>query len=663
MKAPKKTPLALSRSLPDAPLCQTGFRVRVMRMFAVALGAAAIVAASPASAARYLDEVFACNTWNTSGSGTACQQKLDIVYGTALDENNTGATIELKLDRRAPPASDTVTNRPVIVWAHGGGFTGGGKGAESFLVEEWTRRGFVTASIDYRLCPACKIPAPLSVWRNAKYDMQMAVRYIRDNAVAWGIDPDKIVAAGFSAGGSMTLGVAYDSADDNDSGPTSSAVAAGIDQGQGTDDEGLLHLADPGEPPLAILVGGNDYPSGGSGFPAAQSLYQHLRSKRIDAELSEYPLGTHYLVQDQNPFISDFLERSSEFLYRRLPLDPSITSSTPQAFVSQTDLRFAGNTSGTPDPQPKTITITNVGGGTLNWSITGVPSRVVVTPTSGSGLQRGESSTLTVEVQPVCCGAEGTTYSKGAIAISTTGAAVTTHAVNVYIKATNTPAIQLRERVVFFSTNTDGLPTPPLQTVTVENVGGGTLNWAAADSEPWISESNQTGTSLGAGAFGSFQVSVAPAGETTCRVPGIEKLCGPYDVTVSAPGASSQATTVALYYADRARIATSPTEMHNYLPANGQVGTTSRFVVLTNKWGGTLTWQATHTCGAGMTIVPSSGSLASNASQTVEVRNTWNPGTVVGAYGGCLVTISDSGSSPAAVTPSETIAVLGVATD
>ena len=634
----------------------------------LSFGTALLAASESALAARYLDPTF---------SSVIVEQ--NIVYGQAFDEYDTQATIDLKLDRYTP-SGDSATDRPVIIWAHAGGYTSGDKANDSVMMSDWAKRGFVTASINYRLCKIpslCAIPVNSNATRNAKYDMQMAVRYVRDNAVAWGIDPNRIVAAGHSAGGGMTFDVTYDPehVDPNYSGSTSSAVSAGINKGQGVTDEAKLHLATTGEPPTAIFVGGNDYQNvgacsttNGSGYPAAQMLYEHLRSRGISAELSFYPLANHAL----NPcgqtigHFNDYIERSSEFLYRRLPL-ATITSSTPQAFISRTDIRFATNVNGNPDPPPKTITIANIGGGTLNWSVSSVPSGVVVTPTSGSGLQRGESSTISIEVHPTACVfpycIPDQTVDAGDIIINTTGAAVTTHAVAVYAHPTNTPVIQLRETITEFDTNTSGLPAPPAQTVTVENVGGGTLTWSATDSLSWISEINQTGTSLGPGQVGSFQISTTPASDTTCRFSGVEKVCGPYTVSVSAASATTKGTDVGIQYADRSRIATSAPEMYHFLPANGQTGTTSQFFTLKNMWGGTLAWQATQSGCSSTSIIPSSGSLASNATQTVEVRLTWNPGTVVGAYAGCFVTISDNGSSPAAVWPSETITVWGVATD
>lgn len=649
-----------------------GLRTYIVAL-SVFVGATFLVPA-PAEAApvRYLDEVFTCNTWNSSGSGSSCRENIDIVYGQAFDEFNTGQLIDLKLDRRSPPSSDSVTNRPALIWAHGGGGANGDKVNEAFLMQEWTRRGFVTASINYRLCPSCQIPIMNeTVLLNAKYDMQMAVRYVRNNAAAWGIDPNRIIVAGFSFGASMTYGTVYDSVDDNDAGPTSSAVAAGIMEGPGSPGDTFLHRADPGEPPIAIFVGVNDGPTGGNGYFTAGLIYSHLHSKGIFAEFSAYPLGTHSLHQLQDPTIwygQDFLERSSDFLYRRLPLDAAITAATPQAFITRTDMRFATNTNGNPSPPAKTISIVNVGGGTLSWTASSIPAGVTVTPASGSGLQRGESSLVSIQANPTGPGTEGQTYSAGDITIDTPGAAVATHAVTVFVKATDHPAIQLQGRELAFGTNSSGLPAPAAQTVSVENVGGGTLNWIVNDSPSWISESNLTGTTLGPGGTGSFQVSATPASETTCRIPGVEQTCGPYSITVaesppSVPPVVSQTTSVLVTYADRSRILASPAVLWHYLPANGQTGTTSRNLTLMNIWGGTLAWQAQMSCpGAVVVLTPSSGTLTSNQMQSIEVRITWNPGTTVGAYGSCLTTINDNGSLPPAVWPSETVASWAVAT-
>jgi acetyl esterase/lipase len=96
---------------------------------------------------RYRDTVFSSYTLTS-----------DLVYGSAPDL--TGTTVPLKLDlyRRA---GDTVTRGPAIVWVHGGGFSGGDKTRSPFpaLARKFARRGYVTASINYRLPASCETAA------------------------------------------------------------------------------------------------------------------------------------------------------------------------------------------------------------------------------------------------------------------------------------------------------------------------------------------------------------------------------------------------------------------------------------------------------------------------------------------------------------------------
>ncbi len=89
----------------------------------------------------------------------------DVTYAEALAHNNTSTppvTIPLKLDVYYPDTS--TTNRPVFMFIHGGGFTGGTKTRDSIeeMADYFAARGWVFASIDYRttetLCDADRIP-------------------------------------------------------------------------------------------------------------------------------------------------------------------------------------------------------------------------------------------------------------------------------------------------------------------------------------------------------------------------------------------------------------------------------------------------------------------------------------------------------------------------
>ena len=156
----------------------------------------------------------------------------NITYATAPDLVS-AAPVALKLDV-FQPAGDTVTNRPAVIWVHGGGFRTGAKAATTTVASEYAQRGYVTVSIDYRLDPGnrCqdvqdgKITDPDELAAEtarceraifaAQHDTQAVARFVRSNASAYGVNPGKIAVGGFSAGAVTALHVAYRSDDPGD---------------------------------------------------------------------------------------------------------------------------------------------------------------------------------------------------------------------------------------------------------------------------------------------------------------------------------------------------------------------------------------------------------------------------------------------------------------
>ena len=133
----------------------------------------------------------------------------DISYGEAPDLQ--GNPVDLRLDLYQP-AGDTVARRPAMVWIHGGGFTAGDKASGAAKATYFARLGYVVVSINYRLlspdgCGGDREPPPIceQAVEAAQHDAQAAVRWLRANADTYRIDPDRIAAAGSSAGGVTSL--------------------------------------------------------------------------------------------------------------------------------------------------------------------------------------------------------------------------------------------------------------------------------------------------------------------------------------------------------------------------------------------------------------------------------------------------------------------------
>jgi acetyl esterase/lipase len=83
--------------------------------------------------------------------------------------------------------------RPVIFWAHGGGWVEGSAAKIADYSTMLAHEGYTVASLDYSLAPGAHYPVPV---RQAN----AALLYMRDNASRYGGDPDRIVLGGDSAG-------------------------------------------------------------------------------------------------------------------------------------------------------------------------------------------------------------------------------------------------------------------------------------------------------------------------------------------------------------------------------------------------------------------------------------------------------------------------------
>jgi len=118
------------------------------------------------------------------------------------------------------PAFDTEANRSMILYVHGGGFSGGSRnGAEivSFC-KRLAGYGYVCASISYRLTRkdtstgfGCDCPATdkLNTFQAAVLDLQDATFFLVERRESLGIDPQRIILAGSSAGAETVLNTAY----------------------------------------------------------------------------------------------------------------------------------------------------------------------------------------------------------------------------------------------------------------------------------------------------------------------------------------------------------------------------------------------------------------------------------------------------------------------
>lgn len=104
----------------------------------------------------------------------------------------------LILDVHAP---DNANNCPVIVFIHGGSFTGGSINEMQFNGSAYTKRGVIFIAINYRLNVFGFFADGVHCKGNlGLYDQYTAIEWIRHNVSAFGGDPDNITLMGQSAG-------------------------------------------------------------------------------------------------------------------------------------------------------------------------------------------------------------------------------------------------------------------------------------------------------------------------------------------------------------------------------------------------------------------------------------------------------------------------------
>ncbi|MBK7876843.1 MAG: alpha/beta hydrolase [Planctomycetes bacterium] len=114
---------------------------------------------------------------------------------------NLGGT-DLELDLYLPTSGSGPF--PVVLWLHGGGWSGGSRFPLPEEAAQLVELGIAVASVDYRLTrddvlyPGFPVTFPAQI-----HDVKGAVRWLRAHATQYGLDPARFGAFGRSAGGHL----------------------------------------------------------------------------------------------------------------------------------------------------------------------------------------------------------------------------------------------------------------------------------------------------------------------------------------------------------------------------------------------------------------------------------------------------------------------------
>ncbi|QBS41431.1 alpha/beta hydrolase [Nocardia sp. CS682] len=268
------------------------------------------LAAAWGTAVRH-DAKLSLDDYLSGGTNTGAPvEALSTVYNTVDGQ-------DLKLDVKLP-AGPSDRPRPAVVWVHGGGWRNGDRG-EAPLWHKWLNdNGYAVFAIEYRMTPPAR-------WNQAPGDVKCAVGWVKLQAEKYGIDPERVMIAGGSAGGNLALMGAY--ADDRvppSCAVTDTAVKAVaafypvpdlaeawrdtglpgrmrsflIDYTGGTPDEvpdrykaaSPVTYVRPNVPPTLLMHGNRDHVAP---YRGSAELAERLRRVGVENQLLAVPYGEH----------------------------------------------------------------------------------------------------------------------------------------------------------------------------------------------------------------------------------------------------------------------------------------------------------------------------------------------------------------------------------
>ena len=276
------------------------------------------------------------------------------------------------------PNGDTVTNRPVIIYLHGGVFTTGNKNLPDCVdfCTAYAKKGYVAISANYRLSSnpvlfALDTEEQYNTVLKSVSDIKAAVRYLRkghDNGNSIGIRPDGIFLAGYSAGAVLAIHLDYlDEISDLPTSPINvqdlvSNIGGSLEgdagnNGYSSEVSGIVSFAgginnlswiDSNDKPIVFVHGTNDFTVNyncgpGINIPTVLNLCGMnamkpvLDNANILNDTLIFNVGHSWAgTGNANPLFTQAVDFSTNFLYPLLPCNNSSVSITEKEdFVKQ----------------------------------------------------------------------------------------------------------------------------------------------------------------------------------------------------------------------------------------------------------------------------------------------------------------------------------------
>lgn len=202
---------------------------------------------------------------------------------------------------------------PLIVWVHGGAWRAGSKNEVPIVA--LLKQGWAIASVDYRLSTQAKFPALV-------HDIKAAIRFLRAHAATYGLDDQRIMIAGASAGGHLAALVGVSNGHRELEGTVgkhldaSSHVTGIVSFYGGSNLQSILAQSTPHGlkvrvPALELLLGGQ---------PEQQPELTRLASPVVHVDKSDPPLMLIHGDQDPQMPINQAHELHGIYKKHKLPV-------------------------------------------------------------------------------------------------------------------------------------------------------------------------------------------------------------------------------------------------------------------------------------------------------------------------------------------------------
>lgn len=241
---------------------------------------------------------------------------------------------KLELHVFEPAGLKPTDHRTCFVAIHGGGWVAGEPSRFYRYAEHFAKRGCVGVSVEYRLVKKTQETTVVDCVK----DGRSAIRYLRQHAQELGIDPQKIVVSGGSAGGHVAASTAlFDGIDEAGDDLKVSCVPNALvlyfpvidtsTEGYGNAKCGErwrelspLHRVKVGAPPTLILHGTADRTTP---YKGAKAFVEAMHQAGNRCDLVPHEGGGHGYLQTTPQLFDEAMQQTEEFLRSLKLLDTS----------------------------------------------------------------------------------------------------------------------------------------------------------------------------------------------------------------------------------------------------------------------------------------------------------------------------------------------------